>query len=95
MPNPYETALLTGASLCLMVGYISAVAGMRMGEIGFVAPFRYTSLLVALILGYGLFGDWPDNWTMIGASIVVATGLFTIYRERHSAPKPVLGLRMR
>lgn len=82
MPDVQEAALLGAAALCLMVGYISAVAGMRSGDIGFVAPFRYTSLLVALVLGLMLFDEWPDALTMLGAAIVVATGLFTIYRER-------------
>ncbi|SMX39705.1 EamA-like transporter family protein [Octadecabacter ascidiaceicola] len=95
MPNLGETLLLLGAALCLMAGYISAVAGMRLGEIGFVAPFRYTSLIVALILGFVLFDEWPDFWTMVGAAIVVATGLFTIYRERATASKPTMGLRVR
>ncbi len=95
MPNLREWLLLVGASICLMVGYIAAVSGMRLGEIGFVAPFRYTSLLVALILGLVLFDEWPDALTMIGAGIVVATGLFTLYRERASNAKTVQGLRIR
>jgi len=84
VPKPSEIALVSGASVSLMIGYVSAVAGMRGGDLGFVAPFRYTSLLVALILGLVLFGEWPDALTMFGAAIVVATGLFTIYRERLS-----------
>lgn len=88
-------AKLFGASLCLIAGYISAVAAMRVGEIGFVAPFRYASLLVALVLGFLVFGDWPDALTMTGASIVVATGLFTLYRERKTARKWPIGLRIR
>jgi S-adenosylmethionine uptake transporter len=54
---------------------------MRVGEISFVAPFRYTSLIWALILGWVVFGDWPQTITLIGAAIVVASGLFTLYRE--------------
>ncbi len=95
MPSTREIALLAGAALCLMAGYISAVSGMRLGDIGFVAPFRYTSLLVALILGLLLFDEWPDFWTMVGAAIVVATGLFTLYRERGTARTPKHGLRIR
>ncbi len=98
-PNRSETALLSGAAVCLMVGYVSAVAGMRGGDLGFVAPFRYTSLLVALILGLVLFDEWPDALTMLGAAIVVATGLFTIYRERQtrtqSSALPAKGARLR
>ena len=55
---------------------------MRSGEIGFVAPFRYTGLLVALVLGVAVFDEWPNALTVIGALIVVATGLFTLWRER-------------
>jgi S-adenosylmethionine uptake transporter len=72
---------LTGATLFLIFGYIFSVTAMRVGEIGFVAPFRYTSLLVALALGVFFFDEWPNLLTMIGATIVVGTGLFTLYRE--------------
>jgi S-adenosylmethionine uptake transporter len=90
-----EWLLIGGASVCLMAGYISAVGSMRLGEIGFVAPFRYASLLVALFLGYVLLDEWPDGWTLFGAGIVVATGLFTLYRERKNALKTPTGLRIR
>ncbi len=72
---------LAGAMVFLIFGYIFSVTAMQSGEIGFVAPFRYTSLVVALILGVVVFDDWPNTLTLIGASIVVATGLFTLYRE--------------
>ncbi|KPP88227.1 MAG: Permeases of the drug/metabolite transporter (DMT) superfamily [Rhodobacteraceae bacterium HLUCCA08] len=83
-PAPRDLALLAGAALALMIGYIAAVSAMRSGDIAFVAPFRYTSLVVALVLGLVVFGDWPDPLTLAGAAIVVATGLFTIYREQRS-----------
>ncbi|MBE0414451.1 DMT family transporter [Yoonia sp.] len=73
--------LLAGATAFLIFGYIFSVTAMRAGEIAFVAPFRYTSLLVALILGVLVFGEWPNLLTLIGTGIVVATGLFTLYRE--------------
>jgi S-adenosylmethionine uptake transporter len=78
---------LSAAMIFVIGGYIFSVGAMRVGEIGFVAPFRYTSLLVALILGLLVFGDWPDSLTLIGATIVVATGLFTLYRERITRQK--------
>ncbi|HHB80352.1 MAG TPA: DMT family transporter [Aliiroseovarius sp.] len=72
------------ASLFILAGYLSSVMTMRQGEIGFVAPFRYTGILWALLLGWVVFGDWPDTLTLIGAAIVVAMGLFTLWRERKS-----------
>jgi S-adenosylmethionine uptake transporter len=79
--TPKSALQLTGASLFLIIGYICSVAAMRVGEIAFVAPFRYSSLLVALILGVFIFGEWPNALALTGATLVVATGLFTLYRE--------------
>ncbi|KJZ18162.1 DMT family transporter [Loktanella sp. S4079] len=79
---------LFGATAFLICGYIFSVTAMRWGEISFVAPFRYTSLIVAMILGVLVFGEWPNALTMIGAAIVVATGLFTLYRESRTGAKP-------
>lgn len=85
-----------GFAIVAIIGaYLFSVMAMRVGEIGAVAPFRYTSLLAALLLGFFVFGEWPDTWTQIGAAIVVATGLFTLWRERKSAGKTSDGLRVR
>jgi len=77
--------LLGLASLFIIGGYLASVMVMRVGEIGFTAPFRYTGLLWALILGYLIFAEWPDALTLAGAGIVVAMGVFTLYRERRNA----------
>lgn len=75
-------ALIGGAALFIVGGYHFSVAVMRVGEVSAIAPFRYTSLLAALLLGWLVFGDWPDPVTLVGAGIVVASGLFTLWRER-------------
>lgn len=77
-----EALLILGASANLIVGYMTVVMVMRVGEIGFVAPFRYMALFWAILLGFAVFGTLPDGLTWIGAGIVVATGLFTLWRER-------------
>lgn len=82
--SPLQMLWLSGAVAMILGGYLFSVMAMRAGEIGFVAQFRYTSLLVALVLGLLVFGHWPTNLTLLGAAIVVATGLFTLWRERRS-----------
>lgn len=85
-PIDAQAALyILAASVCIIGGYLFSIMTMRVGEIGVVAPFRYTALVWALILGFFVFGDWPDLWTLIGASIVVASGIFTLLREHRVA----------
>lgn len=73
--------LIVGSAVFILGGYVFSVLVMRVGEISFIAPFRYTSLVWALVLGYLVFGDWPEPIVLLGAAIIAATGLFTLYRE--------------
>lgn len=77
--------VLVKAAGLIIVAYICIVATMRVGEISFVAPFRYSSLIVALLLGYLWFGEWPEGLTLLGSAIVVGSGLFSLYREKQIA----------
>ena len=56
----------------------------------FVAPFRYIALVVALIVGYLAFDEHPDALMLAGAFIVVASGIYTFYRERVRAKEKAL-----
>lgn len=80
--STHQIWLIFGASACLVVGYSFAVSAMRIGTLAVVTPFRYTAILFALILGLVVFDDWPDVLTLVGAGIVVLSGLVTLYREQ-------------
>ncbi len=87
-PVPFDAGVMIAcAAVFVLIGYLCSVMVMREGDVGFIAPFRYSSLLWALALGWVVFGDWPDAVTMAGAVLVVGAGLFTLFRERaaHSA----------
>ncbi|HMO72950.1 MAG TPA: DMT family transporter [Paracoccaceae bacterium] len=72
---------LTGAAVLIVVGYTFIIKAMRVGEVSFVAPYRYTSLLAAILLGWLMFGSLPDALTWAGSALIVASGLFTMWRE--------------
>ncbi len=57
------------------------IEAFRRGEAAVVAPFKYTSLIWALILGFLVFGDFPDAWTLSGAAIIMSAGLYVLHRE--------------
>ena len=85
-PIETSTLLILGLSACfLFVGYLFSVMTMRVGEMGFVSPFRYSILIWALLLGYFVFGDLPDALTMLGVVIVAGAGLYPFLRERRLA----------
>jgi S-adenosylmethionine uptake transporter len=85
MPVSFNNMVnLFAASTFLAGGYLFSVLAIRKGEIGFVAPFRYTSLLAALFLGFFIFGEWPDSLTLLGALIILTAGIFSLYRERNA-----------
>ena len=77
-----ETGLLAAAAALVLVGYQFIIMSMREGERSFIAPFRYTALLWAILLGYLVFGDVPDEAMITGALVVIASGLYMLYRER-------------
>lgn len=74
--------LMALASLFLIAGYYYSIAAMRVGEIAFVSPFRYFVLIFSAIGGMVVFSEFPDTVTYAGSAIIIATGMYTLYRER-------------
>ncbi|WP_320201536.1 DMT family transporter [Agrobacterium sp. rho-13.3] len=84
----YVWSHLLAAAVLVVVGYQAVILSMRRGDIAFVAPFRYTSMIWAFSIGFFVFGEHMDRWILLGTAIIVASGLYTFYREsrRHRAP---------
>lgn len=72
---------LVVAAILTFFGYQAVIMSMRTGEISFVAPFRYTSLIWALAIGILFFGERPDIFVFLGALIIIGSGLYSFYRE--------------
>ncbi len=85
MPDPLAWAYLLGAMVFGVMAYYFIVGAMRIGEVAAVTPFRYARLIFALILGMSLLGERPDTWTLIGAAVIIASGLYTLIREQRLA----------
>jgi len=81
IPNTRDSAVLVSCVLIALVAYLSIVAATRTGDAASISLFRYTRMVFALALGVFILGERPDAWTLIGAAIVIAAGLFTLLRE--------------
>jgi drug/metabolite transporter (DMT)-like permease len=80
-PAGADAARLAAVLAIGCVGYYVMVAATRLGEISAVIPFRYTRLVFALALAHWLFDERPNAMMLAGSALVVATGLFTIWRS--------------
>lgn len=82
--------------LLLILGSLSGYAHLlvvrafRMAPLSLLAPFQYFEIISATMLGYALFGDFPNLWKWVGIAIIVASGLFIIWRERMAARESAL-----
>ena len=82
VPTPLNVFNLMLASACSMIGQLCLIYSVRAGEISAVAPFRYSGMIWAILLGLAIWGDLPDRLTFAGILVLMAAGLYTLYRER-------------
>lgn len=88
--SPLTIGLMAAASSCGIIAYFTITAALRLGEISAIAPFRYARLIFALIVGYLVFREVPDVWMISGSVLIVAGGLYALYRERVRQRQPGL-----
>lgn len=80
-PDEADTFRLIAAVVIGIAAYYAIVAATRIGDISVVSPFRYSRLVFALCVGVVAFQERPDALTLIGAAIIVGSGLFSLWRE--------------
>lgn len=82
LPTPLDWGILALAGVFGTIGHFCMIKAFTHAEASKVAPYGYTSLIWASIIGYVLFGTLPDAWTYVGAGIIIGSGLYIIHRER-------------
>jgi len=80
-PGSADLGLFALAGLFGSVGVMCLTHAFRLGPAAVVSPFEYSALIWATLLGFLLWGELPDAFTLIGAGIVTSSGLYIIYRE--------------
>lgn len=83
LPHGWDLFALVGAGLFGGVGQVFLTQSYRFGDASLIAPFEYSSMLWVLIISLAIFGTWPSATVLVGAAIVIAAGLFVVWREGH------------
>ena len=83
MPTPEQAALLIGAGFFGGIGQLLLTSCYRYADMSVIAPFEYVSLLLTLVIGFLVFGDVPTLAMVMGAIIIVASGIAVILREHY------------
>lgn len=78
----WQIAFLVMSGICGGVAQILMTEAYRYASVATVAPFEYSSILFGLVVGYLLFADVPTMYTLVGGAIVVASGMFIVWREQ-------------
>jgi drug/metabolite transporter (DMT)-like permease len=81
-PTPHEATLLILAGICGGIGQILITSSYRFADASVVVSFEYTTLVWAVAIGFLVFGDVPQPIVFLGALVVIASGLYVIFRER-------------
>ncbi|MCB1487387.1 MAG: DMT family transporter [Bauldia sp.] len=84
-PSARGFSLMAASAVFLIGGYLTAVDFMRHGDIAVIAPFRYSVVVWAIIVGFVVWGEVPDLMMIIGTTIIIATGIYAFQRERRLA----------
>jgi len=89
MPSPRDWGLFVAIGILGGIGQILLTQSYRYGDASLVAPFEYTTMIWALLIGWFAFGQWPQPIVLTGAAIVAGAGIFVLWREHQ------LGLQRR
>ncbi len=80
-PTPNDWILFALAGACSVIAWIGIIGGYRRASPAMLAPFEYTALIGGAIAGYLIWNEVPDQWVVAGATVIISSGLFVVYRE--------------
>jgi drug/metabolite transporter (DMT)-like permease len=86
-PSLRQLALMMFAGALASFGHFLLIVAHRHAPPSLLSPFIYTQLVWVVALGYLVFGDVPDGWTLVGATIVIGSGLYILHREQIRRPR--------
>jgi drug/metabolite transporter (DMT)-like permease len=81
MPTPFDMGVIAASGVLVTAGHYYTIETFRHAETALVSPFKYLSIVWAILIGFMVWGDIPDVWMIGGTSLVVLSGLYILHRE--------------
>ena len=85
-PSLRDFGLLSLLGLVAMLAHVLVAKALQIAPAAVVSPFQYTLIVWAVLFGWLIFDEWPDNWMIFGAVVIVASGLYLLWREGKTEP---------
>ena len=82
-PTDTDFILMLALGLLAAIGHYLIIKSFEYAQASVLAPYGYTEIITASLIGYFAFGDFPDYYTWIGISIIITSGIYISVRERH------------
>lgn len=89
-PDGEAMVLMAILSVTGIIGHLFLIKALEYAPATLLQPFNYTSLVWASLIGFAVFGEIPDSWTVAGAAIIVGAGGYVVWRERMIGKKAAL-----
>ena len=81
-PTPGQWAMLASLGVIATLGHFLITKAYEEGEASLLAPLAFSEIIMSTVVGWWFFGDLPDNWTVLGVTILVASAIYISVRER-------------
>jgi drug/metabolite transporter (DMT)-like permease len=88
-PAAFDVLFMGGLAVASTVALFCVIRSLKLASASVVVPYQYTLILWSVLFGWQMFGELPDTYTIVGAAIIVAAGLYIFWRERVTAKAPV------
>jgi drug/metabolite transporter (DMT)-like permease len=92
MPSGPDLALMAAMGVLAASGHFLIIRAFEHASAAVLAPYGYSEIVMATLVGLVVFGDFPDAWTWLGIAVIVASGIYISLRERRVATVPRPGV---
>ena len=80
-PNLSQWSMMAGIGVFACIGHLFLILSLKYADASKLAPLGYTEIIPNVIIGYYFFGNFPDNWTFLGLTIIIISGIYISRRE--------------